>query len=146
MSQQLQPASIEGRYRTLIILWLANMASVGVLWLFATVTWTRTASAKSDSALNLILMALGTLLALVSLAVKQKLLARSVETQRVELAHIAYIVAFAMCEGAAIFGLLDYLLTNDRYYFLIFIVSIVFILLNFPKKEHLLAAQDRLRR
>ncbi|MGB9181903.1 MAG: hypothetical protein WCB68_21920 [Pyrinomonadaceae bacterium] len=140
MSQQLQSAGVEGRYRTLIIIWLAIMFSIGVLWVVGTFIMQSSASAQSNGMLNLILTAIGTLLALVSLAVKQKLLAQSVEKQSVQLVSSAYIIAFAMCEGAAIFGMIDRLATNDRYYFLLFIVAVVFMLLNFPKKEHVFAA------
>ena len=131
---------MEGRYRTLIIIWLGILFSIGMFWVVGMIVAPGGAGTEGNSMLNLVLTAIGTVLALVSLAVKQKLLAQSVEKQRVQLVASAYIVAFAMCEGAAIFGFIDRLLTNDRYYFLLFIVAVVFMLLNFPKKIHMLAA------
>lgn len=118
------------------------MFSIGMLWVVGTIIMQGSASAHSNGMFNLILMAMGTMLAFLSLAVKQKLLAQSVEKRSVQLVSSAYIIAFAMCESAAIFGLVDHFATNDRYYFLLFIVAVVFMLLNFPKKEHVLAATN----
>lgn len=146
MSQQTQSASVEGRYRMLTVIWLAILISVGTFWVVGFVIAPGGPSSQGNSMINLVLMAIGSLLALMSLAVKQKLLAQSVEQQRLELVTSAYVVAFAMCEGAAIFGLIDRLLTNDRYHFLLFIVAVVFMLLNFPKKDHVLAATYKNRR
>jgi hypothetical protein len=52
----------------------------------------------------------------------------------------AYIVTWAINEVAALLGLMDFFLTNDRYYFVLLIIAALGLLLHFPRREHVVNA------
>jgi hypothetical protein len=138
MNQGKSNVNIEGRYRTLLILWFAILASVGFLFAF-TLLLPRQAAADNKM-LSMILGAFGGFLAVFSLVPKQKMLEQAAETQQPRLVNTAYILAFVLSETAGIFGLLLYLLTPGRSYLLLFFISAIFMFVHFPRREHLLAA------
>jgi hypothetical protein len=76
----------------------------------------------------------------VAMVIKRKLLAQSVEQQRVPLVQQGYIIAWALTEVAAILGLLDFFATGNPYYFVLFIVAFCGQLLHFPRRQHVLDA------
>jgi hypothetical protein len=90
--------------------------------------------------LTVILTALGTFMIGVSFVIKQRFLNQSVEQQKVALVQTGFIVAIAMCEAGALFGLVDLMTTGNRYYFVVMIIAVLGILIHFPRRDHLLAA------
>jgi len=54
----------------------------------------------------------------------------------VSLVQQAYLLAWALTEVAAMLGLLDFLATNDRYYYGFFLIAACGQLIHFPKREH----------
>lgn len=95
---------------------------------------------RSTSLLTFALAVLGTLLVVLSFAVKRKLLERSVDTQDVSLVQKALVIACAMCEVTALIGLLERFIIKNNDYYLLFIVAAIGAALHFPRREQLQAA------
>ena len=128
---------IDARYRTLLILWFAICLSVLIFLVLIHFSPGQTAENRQ---LTLSLNCLGALPVAFSFLLKQRALAKSVEAQRVDLVHNAYVLAFALCEIPALLGLMDYFLTGSKYYYVGFAIAGLGMLLHFPQKRHLLAA------
>lgn len=141
MDQSTQ-TGLEARYRTMLILWFALFMNIGVFFVFSLLMGPQ--NNDRDTAPNIlltvVLTALGTLLVVLSFAVKRKLLERSVERQDVQLVQKALVIACAMCEGSALLGLIERFLVDNREYYLLFLVAAIGTALHFPRREHLVAA------
>jgi hypothetical protein len=136
---QNQP-NVDARYRTLLILWVAMFMSVLSLLLFINLASVKTVdNAKLSLALNLI----GIAPVAASFVLKIKVLQRSVDMHRIELVQVAYVLAFALCEMAALLALMSHYLTGSNDYYLGFGVGLFGILLHFPRKQYLLAASNK---
>ena len=131
------------RYQTMLTLWFALLMSV-VMYFFVTVfagaNIQSPAANSSSSILTVVLTAVGTFLVVLSFVVKQKLLRRSVDNQDPSLVQKALIVACAMCEVAAVFGLVERFVVANKDYYLLFVVAAIGILFHFPKRSQLEAA------
>lgn len=131
------------RYQTMIILWIALLMSIGIYFLvsvFAGPEIQAESGNPRNSILTVVLTALGTFLVIVSFAVKQKLLRRSVDQQDVNLVQKALVVACAMCEATALLGLIERFAVGNREYYLLFILAAAGIVLHFPQRSQLEAA------
>ncbi len=113
----------DARYRTLLILWMAEV--------------------DPNQKLSLALNTLGLVPVALSFLFKQKILERSVEEQRVDLVQVAYVVSFAFCEVPALLGLVDHFVTGSKYYIVGFSIAGLGMLLHFPLKKNLIAASYR---
>jgi F0F1-type ATP synthase membrane subunit c/vacuolar-type H+-ATPase subunit K len=144
-NQSTQP-NIDARYRTMLTLWFALLVSVGMYFLLVLFMARETINASEtprNTPLIVSLTALGAGLVLLSLVVKQKLLKRSVEQQRIELVQQALIVACALCEVSALLGLVVRFLYNSNEYYLLFLISALGMALHFPRRAQLLSATYR---
>lgn len=130
---------IELRIRTMRTLWIAMFMSVVMYYVF-TFFVERSENVNPNATVSLILVGVGLLTTLISFPIKNRLLARAVEQQQVPLVQQAYIVALAVTEVAALLGLLDFFLTGNRYYYILFIIAACGQLLHFPRREHVLNA------
>lgn len=126
---------IEQRMRTVRILWLGLLASVGLYYAFTIFTG-RPENLEPNHTLSLALLAAGVSTALISFLVKSKLVNRAIEQRQVQQVQQGYIVAWAMSEVAALLGLLDFFLTSDPYFFVLFIIAALGEFLQFPRREH----------
>jgi hypothetical protein len=77
---------------------------------------------------------------LLSFPVKNKLISQAIEQQHVPLVQQAYIVAWALSEVPALLGLLDFYLTGNRYFYVLFLIAVFAQLLHFPRREHVINA------
>src|SRR5688572_24183064 len=103
--------NLDKRYQTLVVLWFALLMSIGMYFLvsvFVAPGVSNQSGTPSSAFLIFALTALGTVLVIVSFAVKGKLLERSVEKQDVSLVQKALVIACAMCEVCALLGLLEH--------------------------------------
>ena len=75
-----------------------------------------------------------------ALVIKNKLFTRAVEQRQPQLVQQGYIVAWAVSEVAALLGLLDFYVTGNRYYYVLFIIAACTQLLHFPRREHVMNA------
>ncbi len=134
-----EPATLEPRYRTMMILWFALLCSIGMFFLFA-VLMAPDFAVTENKMLTLTFFAVGTMAVIISRFVKQRFLSQAVEKQDVALVQTGMISAAALCEVAAMLGLMDWFITGNRYYYVLFIIAVIGTLLNFPRRDHLLAA------
>lgn len=132
--------TIEMRHRTFLILWFAIVMSVLMLLVLAWFTPTRE---TGDLKLSLILNCAGIVPLGISFLLKQRILEQSVTKQRLDLVQVAYVLAFALCEMAALLGLMDHFINGSRYYYVGFVFAVLGLLLHFPRQQHLLDASGR---
>ena len=131
------------RYQTLLILWFALLTSVVMYFVVSQLA--PPATAPPNSILTFTLTAIGTFLVGVSFLIKQKLLRRSVDDQDVSLVQKALVIACAICEAAAVLGLVERFAVSGRDYLLLFVIAGVGIALHFPRRSQLEAASYKKR-
>jgi len=132
--------TIEIRYRTLFILWFAICMSVLMLLVLVQFTPTKV---EGNVRLSLILNSIAIVPVGVSFLLKQRILEQAVARQRLDLVQVAYVLACALCEMAALLGLMDHFVNGSRYYYVGFIFAGAGLLLHFPRKQHLLDASQQ---
>ncbi len=132
-------AEIELRIRTLRTLWFALLGSIGIYYGFTLVV-ERREGLEPNPSLSLSLMCVAMLMVLVAFVIKTKLLSKALEQKSTGMVQQAYVVTWAITEVAAVLGLIDFFLTNDRYYFVLLIIAALGVLLHFPRREHVVNA------
>lgn len=142
-SNQNDQAKLDLQYRTMLILWFAFLSTI-VIYLFLSIVIPRQ-EAPENRLLTIVFSAISAFLVVVSFAVKKKFLSRSVETQEVRLVNTGFVLAAALCEAAALLGLLDLLVAKDRYYFVLIALAFVGLLLHFPRRSFLESASYKNR-
>jgi Na+/melibiose symporter-like transporter len=137
-NNQNDPAKLDSQYRTMLILWAGFLFTI-VIYLFLSFVLSRHEQ-PANRALTIIFNATSAFLVALSFVAKRKFLSRSVEAQDVRLVNTALISAAALCEAAALLALLDFVVAQDRYYFVLIAFSFLGLLLHFPRRSHLEAA------
>lgn len=132
-----KPVTVDERYRTLLILWGALCTSL-ILYL-AFIHFVPVAPAPNQK-LTLLLNTAGIIPVATSFLIKQVLIGKAIESQRVEQVHSAYIVSWALCEVAGLLGVLDNRATGSHYYYVGFAIAELGMLLHFPRKQPLVDA------
>ncbi|MEK6282441.1 MAG: hypothetical protein AABN95_18940 [Acidobacteriota bacterium] len=133
--------NLNKRYQTLIVLWFAILMNIGVFFLVSIFAGPgNPPTGLPSSLLTFVLAAVGTLLVVLSFAVKRKLLERSVDNQDVTLVQKALVIACAMCEAAALLGLLERFIVRSSDYYLLFLIAALGTAFHFPRREQLEAA------
>src|SRR5688572_8007878 len=133
---------LDTRYRSMLILWFALLMSVVmffVLTMAAPAPFDRERNAPTSVVL-FALAAVGTFLVVLSFAAKRKMLQRSVEKQEPMLVQQALVVACAMCEVSALFGVLERFAIGSGDHYVLFLVSAIGVALHFPKRNQLIEA------
>jgi F0F1-type ATP synthase membrane subunit c/vacuolar-type H+-ATPase subunit K len=133
-------AEVEARYRVLLILWFAFLMSVGLYFVVSLFIQRPNGDDSQSRVLTFMFTAAGTFTTILSIVVKQKFLTQSAERQRPELVQTGYIIALALCETAALLGLMNRFITGNRYYFVLMIIAAIGMLLHWPRRDHLIAA------
>ena len=129
---------LETQHRTLLILWVAFLSSI-VMYFFLTFIMPREET-DTNRILTIVFSAIAVFLTGVSFVVKKKFFSRAIDEQQPRLINTGFILAAAFCEAGALFGLVDFLVAHDRYYFLPIGVAFLGLLLHFPKRNDLEAA------
>ena len=129
--------NIELRIRTMRTLWFALLLSVVIYYVFTLVAKRHEGP---NPTLSLTLLCVGMVAVLVAFLIKSKSLSRAVELQNTGLVQQGYVMTWAITEVPALLGLLDYFLTNDRYYYVLLIIAALGFLLHFPRREHVVNA------
>lgn len=75
-----------------------------------------------------------------SFLLRKRFFIRAANEQRPDMIQTGIIIGFALCEVAAIFGLLAIFLTGSALSYLILAIGAAGILLHFPRREQLLGA------
>ncbi|HET6977184.1 MAG TPA: hypothetical protein VFI24_12725 [Pyrinomonadaceae bacterium] len=132
-------ANIEQRIRTMRILWFALVLSLVVYFVAA-----RYLKPAGDIApnplLSLVLIVGAALTTLISFPIRNSLLFRTVAQPQAQQVQQAYIVGWAINEVGALLGMLDFILTGNRRYYIAFVIAGWGLLLHFPKREAILNA------
>jgi predicted MFS family arabinose efflux permease len=89
--------------------------------------------------LSYALLAIGAMTVLASFLLKQQLTRKAIDNNDVAALQSAHIVSLALCESAALLGVLDRFVTGSTTSWLLFAIAVLGILLHFPKKDHLRA-------
>ena len=127
--------NIEARIRTVRTLWLALLLSVVMYYVF-TIFAGRPETLERNDTMSLALLIVGVATVLVSFLVKKKLVNQAIEHRQTLHVQQGYLVAWVMCEVAALLGLLDFFLTSHPHFYVLFIVAALGDLLHFPRREH----------
>lgn len=135
LNQQDLQQQIELRMRTLRTLWIALLLSLGAYFVL-TFFLHRPDNVRPTGSLSIILAVVAFSATLISIPLKSRFLNRATEQQQVSLVQQGYILAWAVTEVAALMGLLDFVATHDRYYYIFFLIAGCGQLLHFPKREH----------
>ena len=132
-------ADLATRYRTLVVLWFAICLPVLI---FLAIIYLSPVVIAENRQLTLVLNSLGIMPVALSFLLKQKLLAKSIETQRLDLVQSAYVVSLALCQSSALLGLVDHFSTGSNYYYFSFAIAGLGLLLHFPQKQNLVNASS----
>ena len=130
---------IEARLRTMRTLWLAMLLSVGAYFVFCLLNGRRK-NLEPNNKLFLVLVGNSLAVTLISFVIKRALLNRAVAQHQVGQVQQGYIIVWAFTEVAALLGIIDFLITGDRYYYVMFIIAVCGQLLHFPRREHVVNA------
>ena len=143
-------ARAEARLRVMRILWVAFLASVGlyalVAYLANPLSDVERARIQGDPApagvptVLVALFALGVALVVASFVLKQAFAKRAAARQLPDAFQTGFILALALCESAALFGLVGLFVTGNRYAYALLAFGALGIALHFPRREQLLAA------
>ena len=129
------PAKVGARYRGLLVIWAMQFVTLVVF--VALTRFVEVAARPGDDALRFQLFdVLGGAAFALSFVLKHILLKRARVTQRPDVATTAYVVAFPLCELAAIFGLINYFISGVPIV-LLFVLAAVGLLLHFPRRAHI---------
>jgi hypothetical protein len=134
------------QYQMLLILWFALLMSVGLYLLmsFLAAPPLRTeARTPTESLIALGLTMFGAVLVLVSFLVKKKFFQRAIEQQDPSFVQKGIVLACALCEAAALLGLLERFAFARPEYFWLFLIGGAGILLHFPTRNKLEAASHQ---
>ena len=137
------PSGVEKRHRTMLILWSAFVLTVGFYFLVALFVESAVGGAGGDPVLVWALLGVALTMVAASVVLGKRFLARSVERQDPALVQTGLIVGLALCEAAALFGLVARLLTGTSYYYLFFVIAIIGMALHRPRRDDLLAASQK---
>ena len=139
MNQNDPHADIELRIRTIRTLWIALLGSIFAYFVL-TLFVKPSEEITPNPTLSLVLLVVGISTTLISFLIRSKLLSKAVDHQQVQMVQQAYVVGWAINEVAAMLGVLDYFVTGHRHYYILFIVSALGLLLQFPRRESVVNA------
>jgi len=136
LSPQEMESRIAARYLMFVILWFSIFMSVMI---FLGIVLMAGSKGTPNPMLSYVLLGIGSMIVVVSFLLKQQLTRRAIDKQDVAALQSALIISLALCESAALFGLLDRFVTASNTSWFLFAVAAVGVLLHFPKKDDLRA-------
>lgn len=138
-TNQTDPQSFELRIRTMRIVWIALLLSIGGYYVF-TIIVGQSENAVPNQTVSMALLGGAIMAAIASFAVKSKLLAKAVAQQQIMMVQQAYVTTWAITEVGALFGIMDFFMTGNRFYYVPLLIAGVGQLLHFPRREAVLNA------
>jgi len=139
ISPQEAEAKVAARYRVFLVLWLAILMSVVLFLVLALVV---AGTGVANPTLSYSLVGISLIVVIGSLVLKHRLVNQAIEKREVQSLQGASIVGMALCESAALFGLLDHFVTGSNIYWFAFLFAATGMLLHFPKKDSLRAVSS----
>jgi F0F1-type ATP synthase membrane subunit c/vacuolar-type H+-ATPase subunit K len=135
MNQPSNKSLAGARYRGLMIIWGGQVFTL--MLFFGLTQMVHPATDAGGSQPLLLALAASALVTFgLSFVVKPRLLARAARERRPDLVTTGYIIAFALCEACAIFGLVAHFTTGAREALYFFIPAVLGFLLHFPRRRH----------
>lgn len=129
------------RYQTILVLWAAFLMNVAGFFVVTIVAAPQIAEPPPfRSVLTFTMAGVGTFLTVISFVIKGKFFRRAVDEQNVPLLQTGLVIACAMCEVAALLGLVEAFVIGGRDHYLLFLIAVVGILFHFPRRSQLEAA------
>jgi len=130
-------SKVDARYQVFLILWFALLMSVTLFLVLVLVVGSH---GTPNPMLSYALLAAGAAIVFASFVLKQQLMRKAIEKRDIAALQSAHIVALALCESAALFGVLDRFATASQTSWFLFAIAVLGILLHFPRKDNLRAA------
>ena len=137
ISPQEMEAKVDARYRVFLILWFALLMSVTLFLVLVLFTGSQ---GTPNPVLSYALLAVGVSIVLASFVLKQQLVRKAIDKADIAALQSAHIISLALCESAALFGVLDRFVTASQTSWFLFAIAALGILLNFPSKDNVRAA------
>ena len=135
--QQIE-ARVEARHRIVLMIWFSLLMSISIFFVMTIMIPGN--SANPNTTLSFALIGLAFMVVLASVLIKQRVVQRAIEKRDAAMLQTGYVLSFALCESAAIWGLVDHFVTGSSYYYFSFALAVLGMLLHFPKKDHVRAA------
>jgi len=126
-------ARLAASYQVFLVLWIAMLMSLGIFLSLAVFV---PGSGKPDRTMSYAFFGISIGLVIASLLIKHRQVKQALERRQMALLQSAYILGFALCEAAALFGLLDHFITGSKNYRFMFALAVFGMLAHFPKKDH----------
>jgi F0F1-type ATP synthase membrane subunit c/vacuolar-type H+-ATPase subunit K len=136
ISPQEAEAKVAARYRVFLVLWMAIFTTVVLFLALALVV---ASTGVANPMLSYSLLGISLIVVIVSGLLKHRLVKQAIAKREIQSLQSAYIIGMALCESAALFGLLDHFVTGSNIYWFAFLFAATGMLLHFPKKDHLRA-------
>ena len=128
---------VEARHRIILIIWFSLLMSISI---FFGMTVMIPSSPNPNAMLSFALIGAAFMVVILSVIIKQRVVQQAIEKRDAAMLQTGYVISFALCEAAAIWGLVDHIVTGSKYYFLSFLLGLLGMLVHFPKKDHVRAA------
>jgi len=136
LSPQQVEARVEARHKVFLILWFAILVSVMLLLVLVLVTGS---NGVANPTLSYGLLGVGAMTVAVSFLLKQQGVQKAINNNDIAALQSAQIISLALCESAALMGVLDRFVTASSTGWLLFAIAAIGIFLHFPKKDHIRA-------
>jgi len=135
-SPQQMEDRVEARHKVFLILWVALFVSVMLLLVLVLAAGSK---GVPNPMLSYMLLGVGSTTVLISFLLKQQLVQKAIDNKNIAALQSAHIVAWALCESAALMGVLNRFLTASSTSWFLFALAALGILLHFPKKNDIRA-------
>lgn len=139
-------AGLEARLRTMRILWVVFLITIGLYALMCVFTLPPVNAAEEDANNTTLLTALASF-AVASVAasflLKGRIYAQAARQSDPAKFQTGFIIAEVFCEVAALFGLVGLFVTHNRYAYALFVLGALGQLLHFPRRDQLAAAYTK---
>ena len=132
ISPQEAEAKVAARYRVFFVLWIGILMSIV---LFLVLALAVASKGVANPMLSYSLLGISLIVVIVAVVLKNRLVKQAIEKREIQSLQSAYIIGMALCESAALFGLLDHFVTGSNFCWFAFLFATTGMLLHFPKKD-----------
>ena len=129
---------VEARHRVILILWFSLLMSISIFLVLTIMIPGNTA--EPNKTLSFVFIGVAFIAVIGSILIKQPVVQRAIEKRDAAKLQTGYVLSFALCESAALWGLVDHFVTGSSYYYFSFALALLGMLMHFPKKDHVRAA------
>jgi hypothetical protein len=135
--QQIE-AKAEVRHRIILMIWFSLLMSISIFFVMTMMIPGN--AAEPNTTLSFALIGVAFMVVVASVLIKPRVVQRAIEKRDPAMVQTGYILSFALCESAAILGVVDHFVTGSSYYYFSFALGLLGMLMHFPKKDHVRAA------